>query len=357
MVKNIQIVITDITNTGGTERTTTLLANELVRSGINVGIISLFKKNKDAAFSLDSRIDVEYLLDDVYTSQLSAFKRISYIAKCFCRLRAYCRHINAQKFIAVAFLPAFLLFLSRLSNKTIGWEHFKYSLYGNWVTRFRNFVYRRLCSVVTLTDNDTEAFKRSGVRSVTIHNIAPFAIRNNDGDSSKQLIAVGRLSYQKGYDLMLEAVRNVFKLYPDWTLNIYGNGELRHEIIQQIKSLKLEKNVFLKGCSNNIEEILQHSTIYVMSSRFEGLPMVLLEALACGIPIVSFNCKEGPSEILKNGRGLLVPAENTEMLSHSIIELIDNQQLRHSIREKGYERIKEFYPEKILPLWLNLLKS
>ncbi|MCM1030186.1 MAG: glycosyltransferase family 4 protein [Oscillibacter sp.] len=356
MTLRVSIVITDITSTGGTERTTILLANELLRADVDVSIISLFKKKEFPAFKIDSNIPIIYVYNAEYSESMSRVNRVWTLLKCLCKLKTVCRHKVADRYITVAFLPSFLLFLLGYAKYTIGWEHFKYSLYDSLMTKVRNYVYRHLRTIVTLTKNDTIAFHVKGINSMQIPNMSSFRKLVNEGENKKQLIAIGRLSFQKGYDLLLEAVHPVFKVHPDWILNIYGDGELKQALSEKIQVLKMGKNVILRGNTDDVQGVLRESSIFIMSSRFEGLPMVLLEALACGVPIISFNCKEGPAEICRDGCGILVPPENVGMLTDAIIALIEAPDKRKELQEKGWQRIKEYYPDRIIGKWLNILQ-
>lgn len=132
--------------------------------------------------------------------------------------------------------------------------------------------------------------------------------KSNEPDyTAKRVIAVGRLDPQKGFDVLISAWKRVAELYPDWTLDIYGEGDSRQSLQRQIDELSLGDRVFLRGRSNDMSEEFARHSIMVLSSRYEGFGLVLCEASVCAVPQVSFSCESGPSEIISDREsGILV---------------------------------------------------
>ena len=167
-----------------------------------------------------------------------------------------------------------------------------------------------------------------------------------------------RLSDQKGYDLLLEAVKNLWEEYPDWHLDILGEGEMSDYLSEKIRVYHLEKNVCLKGYTGDVVTEYLSSSIYVMSSCYEGFPMALLEAISCGLPVVSVDCPEGPADIIGDGRGILVPPENIEQLRAGLLSLMGSYDKRKEYAEKGRSFVLQNYnSEVIYEKWNALFQS
>ena len=153
-----------------------------------------------------------------------------------------------------------------------------------------------------------------------------------------------RLSDQKGYDLLLEAVKNLWEEYPDWHLDILGEGEMSDYLSEKIRVYHLEKNVCLKGYTGDVVTEYLSSSIYVMSSRYEGFPMALLEAISCGLPVVSVDCPEGPADI--------------EQLRAGLLSLMGSYDKRKEYAEKGRSFVLQNYnSEVIYEKWNALFQS
>ncbi len=172
------------------------------------------------------------------------------------------------------------------------------------------------------------------------------------------VIAVGRLSYQKGFDRLIEAWSIVHKTQPDWHLSIFGDGELKKELSEQIISLKLENTIKILPPTLNIGEEYYRSSLFVLSSHYEGLPMVLLESMAYGLPIVSFACKCGPKDIITDGKdGLLIEEGNIPALAEGIIKLICDERLRKQMGKAAYLKAQSYSEEIIMKKWQELFHS
>ena len=214
-------------------------------------------------------------------------------------------------------------------------------------------------TVVVLTDNDAKRFKLHKVNAYVIPNMTSFGIKPNRVANARRMITVGRLHPQKRYDLLLSALVSVFERYPDWYIDIYADGDEAYGLLlkKQVSDLNLQSNVFFKEFCTDIQKEYLNSSFYVMSSRYEGFPMTLLEAMACGLPVVSFQCPEGPAELLKDNVGLLVPPEDVTMLSEAIIRMIRDEKLRANCTAKGLNVIQAYTPDKVYIKWLTLFEN
>ena len=177
----------------------------------------------------------------------------------------------------------------------------------------------------------------------------------------KRVISVGRYAYQKGYDMLVESWKIVQEKHPDWSLHIYGshdgdNGEYR--ILQnKIENSKIN-NVFLHPSTTDIYTCYCDSDIYVMSSRYESFGLVLIEAMSCGLPVISFDCKYGPGAIVKDGvTGLLVPANDIVRMAEAICTLIENKDERQRMAQNARVESAKYLSDHIMPLWYDFYES
>lgn len=209
---------------------------------------------------------------------------------------------------------------------------------------------------VVLTIENRREWKGKNV--VVISNPLSFYPIESSALVNKKVIAVGKQSHQKGYDLLLQSWKLVQDKNPDWQLEIYGKKDASQGLEQQAKQLKIENSVSFFEPEKNIKEKYLQSSIYVMSSRFEGFGMVLIEAMACGVPCVSFNCPFGPSDIIKdNEDGFLVENGNTIQLAEKLNLLIKNKDIRNDFGKNAKQNVKRFQPEIILKQWDELFKE
>ncbi|QIG90341.1 glycosyltransferase family 4 protein [Chryseobacterium sp. POL2] len=169
----------------------------------------------------------------------------------------------------------------------------------------------------------------------------------------KVVICVGKISYQKGQDLLVKAWEKVHQAHPDWQLHLYGKENLSF-----LDTNKLTHNIKYFPPEKNIKEKYLESSIYVMSSRFEGFGMVLIEAMACGLPCVSFDCDYGPSDIIVNQEdGYIIPKNNIIEFSEQLILLIEDSDLRKSFGNKAKQDVRRYAIENISQKWNQLFKS
>jgi glycosyltransferase involved in cell wall biosynthesis len=209
---------------------------------------------------------------------------------------------------------------------------------------------------IVLTEEDKKQWQSSEIQ--VINNSLSFYPRVTSNLDNKKVISVGRLVYQKGYDLLIEIWKKVNVKHPDWILEIYSEGPLHKELQSKIEKYELEKNIFLKGREKNIQEKYLESSIYVMTSRYEGFGMVLVEAQACGLPIVSFDCPCGPKDIINDGEdGFLCKFGNIDEMANKIVYLIENEEKRKSFGMKARENSLRFSEEVIMRQWKELFES
>jgi len=214
-------------------------------------------------------------------------------------------------------------------------------------------VYSRYDIVAPLTYEDKKEWHLNNLE--VVYNFTTFQYPKSSSLKQKVVISVGRLDYQKGYDLLLKAWRYVIEKEPTWQLNIYGEGDLKSELIALSKRLNISENVHFLGSVKDIKERYLQSSIYVLSSRHEGFPLVLPEAMECGLPVVAFKAPCGPNEIIDDGiDGFLVENGNLKALADKILILIEDENKRVKMGKNAKIKAKEFEKDKIMKRWREL---
>jgi len=195
--------------------------------------------------------------------------------------------------------------------------------------------------------------------TLVINNPLSYNLDTKKSDlTEKVVLAVGRHSYQKGYDRLLSAWEKVIIANPDWKLLIFGKKDKSLGLKKIADDMNLHNSVYFNDPVKNINEQYQKASIFVLSSRYEGFGMVLIEAMIHGVPCVSFDCPYGPSDIIDHNRsGLLVKNGDINDFANQIKKLINSEKLRREIGKKAVEKARKFSPEIIIPQWVELFKS
>lgn len=232
-----------------------------------------------------------------------------------------------------------------------------YKIAGKFWSKTLEKAAKKFDAFVVLTKNDADHWK--DIRPCTvIPNSIPFYPSSPSTCKNKKIISVGRFYAQKGFDMLIDAWEIVARKHPEWKLSIYGNGELENELTDSIRNKGLTNSVSLEHPVGNIADKYVESSAYVMSSRFEGFGMVLIEAMACGLPVVSFNCPDGPSDIISDGQdGFLVENANVQQLAEKVSILIEKEDLRIQMGLKARENVKRYDQDKIMQKWVDLFQS
>ncbi|BAL89764.1 putative glycosyltransferase [Actinoplanes missouriensis 431] len=210
----------------------------------------------------------------------------------------------------------------------IGQDHMNFDSYKPPLQTAMVRAYPRLDAVTVLTRADLGSYREAmgdRARLVRIPNGIPARSGVPDGQRAPIVAAAGRLSRQKGFDLLVEAFAQVHAEHPDWQLHLFGEGKWRPKLTAMIAERGLEGTVRLRGLSRTLDAEFARASIFALSSRKEGLPMVLLEAMSTGLPVVAFDCPTGPADVVDDGvNGLLVPAEDVPGMAAGLSRLIEN---------------------------------
>ncbi|MCO8070184.1 glycosyltransferase family 4 protein [Acinetobacter lwoffii] len=359
-MKKICFLIGNLSSSGGTERVTTLIANNLVEySKYEISILSLVD-GKIPFFDLDPKISIHSLHDKKVSFKSNYLSTVWNIRK-FVQVQKIDTLIVVDSIACIFTIPALL----GLKVKHISWEHFNFN--NNNGVKLRDLS-RKLAAkycdyVITLTEKDKilweNNLKNINAQVIAISNPCPFPIIQSytKEKNTKIVLAVGRLTHVKGFDMLLQAWTHVHQFLPEWHLKIVGEGEDREKLSNFILNNNLTSSVELVGNTNNIKDYYEQAEILCLSSHFEGFPMVLLEAQAFGLPIVAFDCETGPAEILADTDSILVPQNNINLFASSLIDLMKNEEKRKLINFKSKEKAKLYQPQSIIKHWTKLLDS
>jgi glycosyltransferase involved in cell wall biosynthesis len=348
---NLCFIIYDITARGGTERAQANLANALSMHGQSISIWSLYQQRDSTGFQLSSDVKVSYgrrrplpyFLDYPWLMCMFAiyviWNRPSWIV---------CTDTNR---LIIALLAVFVP-----GVRLAVWEHYALS---HSITKRRGRIARQLAAalaarIVTLTERDKELYCElyaPAGKVMTVPNIVSCPV-NSLQTRKKEVIAVGRLNHQKGFDLLLDAWSIAARRVPDWNLRIVGDGEMRDQLLRQAHTLGIERRTTFAPYAENPFPLYSECGIFVLSSRFEGLPFVLIEAMMCGAPCVSFDCPNGPRELIGHGiNGLLVPAEDVSALGETIVALAEKPACRLRIGVAAQGIADRFSEDRIVAMW------
>lgn len=358
--KNIVYVIENIALGGGAERIISDKANILfTQYGYKITIISIYEDVREASYPLDDSINVVRLNVPMATKNRNALStfvsRIATLLKAAKRLNKAIKDICPDIIFFATTLSALLLPLCKGNAIKIYESHLARMF--NPYNKLFGIMERCADMIICLTKGDKMEYQHAKKIEI-IPNFIDIPLSYVKDYNVKKAIAVGRLEYQKGFDILIDSWKDVSEVFPDWHLDIYGEGSQNEKLQQQIDNLHLNEKIKLCGrCDNMIEKYTEYS-IHIMTSRYEGLPMTLIEAQACGLPSVVFDFKYGASDIIKDGvNGFLIKQGDKSHFTKQLINMMNNPHLRMKQgKEARYEAIK-FSRENIMRKWANLLNN
>jgi glycosyltransferase involved in cell wall biosynthesis len=353
----IAIVIDNITAMAGTERAVCNLVNLLIEYGVNDPIIiSVYSNSGKQKYPILKDVKIYHLgihfSNNLLWQMLSFFSFLNKLRKAD-KLEHFDILIGTRNAMNV-----FSTFV-RKGIKVIGCEHFNFDSGPLRSKIFKKLFYSRLNAIVVLTVSDSKHYSFHK-KVVVIPNSISFTTKKHADLHTKRILAIGRLTKQKGFDMLIEAVSMIKKICQEqeWEVKIIGSGNDEDMLKNKINDLNINNIVKICPPTDDVISEYQNASIYAMSSRYEGFPMVLIEAQSVGLPIVSFNCPEGPEEIVINTRnGLLIENENIRQMADALTELITNPGKRFLLGKNALEDSKRYSPEKIFALWNNLIHS
>ena len=363
---------------GGVERVLTLKANYFAEHfDYDITIILTEGKGKPFAYPLSDKIKVINL--DINFEELWT---CSFVMKIFVFLkkqRVYKKKLTAELMrirpdITDSLLRREINFITKIKDgsKKIGELHVNRANYRNFESNDTNWIkelfakfwmrnlivhLKQLDKFIVLTEEDKEAWTELN-NVVAIHNPVSFNPVSVSSLKEKRVIAVGRYAYQKGFDLLLRAWKKVEMQCPDWELSVYGDGD-RSQYEQLAEELGIDATrCHLNPPTNQIQKEYIGSSVFAVSSRFEGLSMALLEAAACGLPIVSFACPCGPRDLISDGEdGLLVEKENVDALADSLTKVMRSPEIRERMSAAILKKAELFRIDYLSIQWKQLFEG
>jgi glycosyltransferase involved in cell wall biosynthesis len=362
---------------GGTIRATLTLANQLATRH-EIEIITLQRRQSAPFFPIDDRISVRTLMDlreGVRPGRLEARlgRHNSRLVPRSDRIwsevtlrgdyqmwRAL-RRLDTDVLITTR--PAFNLLAARFAPRdvvVVGQEHLHLDAHRPDLREQIRYWYPCLDALVTLTEADRRAYADflppSPTRVQVIPNALPAGAKPISGLDAPVIAAAGRMAKVKHYERLITAFAKVNTAHPDWTLRLYGSGPELKTLRAVAAEHDVGENVAFMGRTRDIYAAFAGASIVALSSSFEGFGMTIIEAFACGVPVVSFDCPQGPGEVITHGRdGLLVPPDDTDALADALCALIDDPAKRHAMGSAAHQTAVRYDITAIDRQWENLL--
>lgn len=350
-------------NAGGAERATVSLANYFSEHGFDTEIITL--QDTDSFYELGDKVShIRLGLDEIELSL--SFKRIFGALKRMLSIRSQIKKRDLDVLIGMSFsMTWYTVFATLLTRtKSVGTERnnpYRYKA-SKLNTFLRKFFYR-FCNGYIFQTRKASQFFNDKLRPNDI--VIPNALFNElvytlepPEEREKIICAVGRLDPQKRFDVLIDAFALIKDKIPEYKLIIFGEGDLRNELERKVESLSLTDRIYLPGTNPEAVRIVNRSSVFVLSSDLEGMPNVLIEAMAMGVPCVSTRCEMGPEELIENGvNGILVETGNSKQIAAAILGILNDPELSQKLSENSRKLIETHSIEKISERWLEFLKQ
>ncbi len=359
---------------GGTERVVTAKANYLVTHGYEVVIITTDQGRQSSYFPLDERVQcIDLNINYEKNSTRPFLKKLFYFI--------YNRWLHRRRLKNVLMEQRANIVISTFFNEQpivpkiqdgsikilefhfsrVVFQYMQRQGIYRWVEKWGERQARKAISrykkFVVLTVQDADNWGNLPNTQVISNMITTKRGRISDGEN-RRVIAVGRYESIKGFDRLLSIWELVIKEKKDWTLHIYGKGSMRERLEEIIDCKGLKTSAVLEGESSDLAEEYAKSSIFVLTSHYEGFGMVIVEAAAAGIPTVSFDCPCGPRNIIRDGQtGFLVEDGNIKKFADKLLMLMDDVNLRREMGRRAYEDSRQYLPEVVMKQWTELFEE
>ena len=361
-------------HSGGMERVLANKANYLARHGYEVVIVTTDQRGLPPFFPLDGQIRCIDLGINYEENNGKPFanKLLHYPLKQYRHKKRLAAILEQEKpDVTISMFCNDAGFITRINDGSkkvleIHFSKFKRLQYNRkglwrladlWRSKQDEKTVRRFDKFVVLTEED-KGYWGNLPNITVIPNANTFATSQAAALENKKVIAIGRYTYQKGFERLIEAWNILSPGFPGWKLDIIGNGEERDKLQDLIHAYHLDGQVTLVSPTKSIDKVYLDASVLVMSSRYEGLPMVLLEAQAFGLPIVSFACKCGPKDIVANGEtGFLVEENDIEGLARQLVKVMKDKNLRKQMGRKAKEASLRYAEDAVMAKWTALFDS
>ncbi len=361
-MKKLCFVCFNLEDMGGVTRVLSSLCNELCQN-YNVYVVSICDTGKENHYFLDSKIKI----CKINNNPTDRIRNI--ILKSFGKLKKYFSENNFDViFMEGHYIPPIVLPLKFFTgSKFVFCDHGALSnqLGDKKASFFRKIAARFSDKVVVLTKSAKGDYEKEFKTKSDKVDVIPNFIDSNIlkykkeyNVDSKHILSSGRFTSEKGFEMLVDVANEVFKKHSDWKWHIYGDGPEFNNIKDKIRENRLEKNLFLMGLADNMYEKYSNYGMFVLTSYREGFALVLLEAKMNDLPLISFDCVSGPSEIIRDSvDGYLIPCYNKKIMSEKICELIENPELRENFSLHCKDNIEMFGKSNVMKKWTELIKE
>lgn len=362
-MKKIAIIDYDMSIVGGVEQVSANLANELAKY-YDVYLISLNNKNKSSAYVIDKRVRCFTIINEPNSRLKSTILKS----------RKELRNILKKNTIDVALnMGTYAGFVSIIDGCLSCKTKMIFCDHGSVITQMNDKTITFMRKISTIFSNHTvvltdrslndyiEKFNVSNQKITRIYNWIDeniYEYENAYNLNSKKIVSSGRFSSEKRYDLLINVAIELKKMTSDWVWDIYGTGETFESIKDSIFKNHLENHLILKGLTNTMYDKYNKYSMLVLTSEREGLPLVLLEAKACKLPLISFDILTGPKEIIvENNDGYLIKKFDVYEMASKIFNLLENKNKRIEFSNNSKKNINKFSKQLILEQWINLIEK
>jgi GalNAc-alpha-(1->4)-GalNAc-alpha-(1->3)-diNAcBac-PP-undecaprenol alpha-1,4-N-acetyl-D-galactosaminyltransferase len=362
----LTFIIHSLTLCSGLERSLSKLANYWVEKGWEITIVKFIDDKGQNFFYLDPRIVHSHV--DFFLKPSNPIQRLAFIFKRHLNLRQAVKDSKPDLVISSGTYPIIRTLISIVGLQIPVIIREAIDVRRNPITKqmklARRLIYPLASSLVALNQDVMtyyEKILKSKVRLIPNSALLPSGSESDFNKKelnkpTKVLMALGRLSEEKGFDLLLNAFASIAPKFPDWDLVIWGEGDYRSSLEELRKHLKLEDRVQFPGSTKDPSKEMQQADLFIFPSKYEGFPNVLCEAMACGLPVISFDCPSGPRDIIQDGvDGILVPPEDVPALTREMERLMSDESERHRLAEKAPEVAQRFSQERIMGMWEDLI--
>lgn len=359
MSKKIAVIIDNISSAGGTERAVSSMCNGLLKfypEDYQITIISIFSKDHQASFfKLHPKIQIIHLAKN---PGFKLWNKLIWYYKLVSEMLQIVRENHLDVILGTTYVHNILLPLMtrNTTTKRVGCEHVVYHYPPKVFRQLRHWVYPKLDTVIVLNQTEQKRFSFLNNTAI-IPNSLPFDQHRQATLEEKNIITVGRLTHEKGVDLLIDIYEKIAAAAPDWTFNIYGEGEDSEALQAKIQAKNLSQYVKLNGLSKNISESYLQSSIFVLGSRTESFGIVIIEAMNHRLPVISFDA-DGPKNIVcDHENGFLVKQFDKDSFSEKLLSLIRDHEKRKAMGDKAYITSLQYKEEIIIPLWNQQLQK
>ncbi|MDK9773410.1 glycosyltransferase family 4 protein [Vibrio sp. B181a] len=346
----LYLLINDLAKVGGLRTVSINLSKALIEKGYDVSIISAVDHQprcsdvKVATFGLPK------------LHGLSKLEKLFWYIRCFFKFNRFSKGRNNDIFIGIGTIMNLMMFSK--SSQVIATEHTAYKNNSPIVQWIRKLAYSRYKKIVLLTQRDKHYYEKLNSHLAVIPNFIDDVRMVDYCLDSHRVLFVGMLSKVKGSDYLLEIIKKSVSRNANIHFDIVGDGPDLAAFSEAIESLSIGSRVTVHGRLNNVTGLYQNAGVFILTSRNEGFPMVLLEAQSHGLPVVSFDCETGPSEMIQHGyNGYLVDTFDTEAFSEHLVDLFEDRSLRNVMSKNSSRNVKKFTKNEVIRLWDEVLKQ